>query len=100
MKPIVLSIFLFTGTLTVSAQIPSCDGNRYRDFVFSTFDSVVNVQYGFNTTMNNVPQTLFLDIYHPHEDSVSTRPLIIFMHGGAFFMAINRKQGICVSFLP
>lgn len=99
MKPIVLSIFLFTGTLTVSAQIPSCDGNRYRDFVFSTFDSVVNVQYGFNTTMNNVPQTLFLDIYHPHEDSVSTRPLIIFMHGGAFFYGDKQEaRNLCILF--
>lgn len=99
MKPLALIIFFLVGISTAFAQIPSCDGNRYRDFVFNSVDSVKNVQYGFNFTMNNIPKFLTLDFYQPHADTVSFRPLIVFLHGGAFFYGNKQEvRNLCVIF--
>ena len=74
------------------AQLPSCNGVRYRNYAFTGVDSTMNVQYGQNVTANNVTQNLIMDIYQPHGDTVMRRPLIIFIHGGAF-VGGNRTEG-------
>jgi hypothetical protein len=99
MKTLFFTLFFLTLIMKMTAQIPSCDGKRYRDFVFGTFDSVVNVQYGLNTTMNHVPQPLTLDVYYPHSDSATSRPLIIFIHGGAFIYGDKQEvRSLCILF--
>lgn len=96
----ILFAFLFCALANqVAAQLPSCNGIRYHNYVFSGVDSTVNVQYGQNVTMNNVPQNLLMNIYEPQLDTVTRRPLIIFIHGGAF-VAGDRSEGIgfCLTF--
>lgn len=65
----------------ISAQ---CDGERYREFVFSSWDVESDVQYGANLNSGGNMQNLFLDVYTPEGDSETDRPLIIVAHGGSF----------------
>ena len=50
---------------------------RYRDEIFSAYTMTSNITYG--TGSKNV-----LDLYTGTGDSLTNRPLIIFIHGGAF----------------
>lgn len=96
----IIYTLLFCAIVThLSAQLPSCNGSRYNTYVFANVDSTVNVQFGQNTTMNNVNQNLYMNIYEPQPDTVSRRPLIIFIHGGAF-VAGDRSEGtgFCLTF--
>jgi alpha/beta superfamily hydrolase len=85
--------------LNVIAQIPSCDGFRYKDSVFSHVDSLMNLKYGKNYTMNHVLMDLTMNVFMPANDTVKKRPVIIFMHGGGFVS--GKKQDvskICIAF--
>jgi len=66
-----------------SISTMECDvaNNRYSDVVFSSIDSIVDVQYGIAPT----GEALLLDVYVPKEDlTICKRPLVIFIHGGGF----------------
>lgn len=77
-----LVLLLLSGSLF--AQHPTCDGNRYSNFVFPALDSTMDVKFGENTTFNNVNQELFMNIYEPAGDNAAMRPAILFAYGGAF----------------
>ncbi|MFA7274231.1 MAG: hypothetical protein WC044_10195 [Crocinitomicaceae bacterium] len=52
-----------------------------------TYDSVLNVSYGSSVNFIGDTETHLMDIYLPNCDDaahLSTRPLLIFIHGGAF----------------
>lgn len=57
---------------------------RYRDQVFTTVNKTADVQYGSAVNQQNVTVNLFADIYRPAGDTVTQRPLVIFVHGGSF----------------
>lgn len=90
MKKLIFTLLFLAGIFSAIAQHPTCDGNRYKNFAFGAFDSTMNVQYGQNYTMNNVLDTLMMDIYQPHSDVAPKRPLIIIIHGGGF--TIHNRQ--------
>lgn len=91
-----LSLLAFFNVL---AQHPSCDGNRYKNYAFSAVDSVIGVQYGQNTTINNVSKNMLMNIYQPNADNAPKRPLIIYIHGGGFIQG-SRQEGFayCLGF--
>ncbi len=84
MKKLFFTLLFLAGIFNAMAQHPTCDGNRYKNFAFGAIDSTINVKYGQNYTMNNVLDTLMMDIYQPHSDVAAKRPLIIIIHGGGF----------------
>lgn len=85
--------------MTANAQLPSCDGYRYRNAVFESFDSTLYVQYGENYTMNHVLQNLKMDIFEPTNDTVTKRPLAIFIHGGGFMGGTRQETySLCILF--
>jgi para-nitrobenzyl esterase len=84
MKKLFFTLFFLAVIFSAIAQNPTCDGNRYKNFAFGAIDSTINVQYGQNYTMNNVLDTLLMDIYQPKSDVATKRPLIIIIHGGGF----------------
>ncbi len=89
----ILLLLSFT-LLTVSpllAQRPGCDGQRYRQQVFSQVDSTVDILYGSNFSHAGFPIDLYLDVYEPAGDSLTSRPLIVMAHGGSFYFG-DRKQ--------
>lgn len=92
LKFVVLAICMFNN---VEAQ------KRYKEIVFNSVDSFINVKYGRALNYKNEKEDLYLDITTPAKDTLSKRPLLIFIHGGGF--KNNSKTGsfsslLCTSF--
>jgi predicted esterase len=57
---------------------------RYRDDLFATVDKTVNITYGSAQNLSHQTVTLTMDMYVPHGDTVTSRPAIVWVHGGSF----------------
>jgi acetyl esterase/lipase len=57
---------------------------RYRDAVFSAVTTTSDITYGSAVDQNNQTVTLKLDMYQPTGDTVTSRPAIVWVHGGGF----------------
>src|SRR5262245_28073681 len=57
---------------------------RYRDLVFGTVTTTKNVTYGSAVDQQGTRVTLKLDVYRPSGDTVTSRPAIVWVHGGSF----------------
>lgn len=80
---LLFAAFLLTGCEQYLAP-PGAGTVRYRDPVFTTVTKTADVQYGTAVNQQNVTVNLLADIYRPSGDTVSSRPLVIFVHGGSF----------------
>lgn len=69
---------------------------RFLNKVFTnvTVDSVV---YARGNTFAGIPQDLKIDIYQPENDVVSSRPVIIMAHGGAFLTNNSKRDSEVVA---
>ncbi len=76
---VVFSLLSFSST-GYSQQCADC---RY---VSPVFDSITmeTVQFGRGVRANGDTQQLYMDIYQPYGDTLSSRPVAIFAFGGAF----------------
>ena len=64
---------------------PPGDGpHRYRDAIFDAVTVTSNVTYGSAVNLSNQTVTLRLDVYQPTGDTVTSRPAIVWAHGGSF----------------
>jgi carboxylesterase type B len=64
---------------------PSGSGQvRYRDQVFGAVTVTNNVTYGSAVNLSGQTITLQLDMYRPTGDTVTSRPAIVWVHGGSF----------------
>lgn len=88
-----LSLALFAGN-TLNAQ---CNNGRYASNVFPTVTVTSNIQYGSNTSYSGTTTNLTMDIYEPTGDTATTRPLIIWTHGGSFIGG-SKTDGDMVAF--
>ena len=69
------------------------DGIRYLDEVFESVQKTEDVVYGnapdlpfwFWVESNTVDIDLDMDVYEPEGDTLTNRPVIIFVHTGSFF---------------
>jgi len=66
------------------ADIPGDGPLRYRDEIFAGTTKTPDVTYGSAVDQTGRTVTLTLDVYRPAGDTVRTRPLIIWVHGGSF----------------
>jgi acetyl esterase/lipase len=57
---------------------------RYLEPVFGKVNKTSDIKYGSAINQKGVEQDLMLDIYQPEGDTIKSRPLVIFIHGGAF----------------
>lgn len=57
---------------------------RYRDDVFSSVATTADVTYGRAVDHTGQTVTLKLDVYQPAGDTVTSRPAIVWVHGGSF----------------
>jgi acetyl esterase/lipase len=57
---------------------------RYRDPVFTAVTKTANVTYGSAVDQSNQTVALKLDVYRPTGDAVTSRPAIVWVHGGGF----------------
>lgn len=63
-----------------------CDGNRYLTKVFNQIKIQNAVDYGgIKLAIDGSQTKLDYDLYEPKDDTAALRPLVIMMHGGAFF---------------
>jgi lysophospholipase L1-like esterase/predicted esterase len=86
-KSSVVVILLLTSHILVVAQ------KRYQQDIFTSIDSIVNIQYGTAINNNGQNEALLLDIVKPPSTDTNTkRPLLIFIHGGGF--KNNSKTGM------
>jgi len=65
-------------------QPPGASPLRYRDQVFSGYTLTQDLQYGSAPDNNNNPVALKLDLYQPTGDTQTSRPTVIWVHGGSF----------------
>ena len=74
--------------LSIGFSQSECDSVRYNTELFSDINVTTDIEYGENISEDilgiEYTQTLYLDVYTPVNDSISERPLIIFLFGGAF----------------
>ena len=73
--------------LTTGCTVPRPPGDeplRYRDQVFTTTSVHTNLQYGTAPDAEGDPVALRLDLYEPAGDSQTSRPALVWVHGGGF----------------
>jgi len=89
----ILGIALFSNAQTTKLY-------RYKDLVFSSISIDKNLGYAPAGSEIDEKSHLF-DLYRPKDDSSTSRPLIIWMHGGGFIFGSKEAKGIriwCKSF--
>jgi acetyl esterase/lipase len=80
MKKIIPILFLIF-SFSLNAQV------RYLDEMFTSADVTPDVMYGSNVTIiTGAPtlDTMTMDIYEPSGDTLTARPLVIYIHTGSF----------------
>lgn len=82
MKSFVLIFLSVIFYLSASAQ---CSYGRYNEKIFSQTKATKNILYHRAPLANGGMKNVLMDVYEPLGDTVTQRPLIIFMHGGAYW---------------
>lgn len=84
MKKIIYAFLLIFSCQLSAQNHPTCDGNRYRDDVFTEVTVTTGIKFGENTTFSGEFQELFMDVYEPTGDDAVMRPVIVLAFGGSF----------------
>ncbi len=84
MKNVLTFAFLICVTQLFSQDHPTCDGQRYRNEVFTETEMTTGIKYGENTTIFDNFQELYLDIFQPVGDEAEARPVVLLAFGGSF----------------
>jgi acetyl esterase/lipase len=100
MLKFILACFSFIITSYLFAQ---CDTLRYQSAIFDSIETHSDVKYGeaqvWNFPYGNTD--LFMDIYEPINDSLTKRPLMIWVHPGGFLLGSKEADdmiALCDSF--
>ncbi len=96
LRPVLLALALFA-ILAAGCDWPNIVPSgpaplRYRDPIFSSVTVTSNVTYGSAVNLGNQTIPLQLDLYQPTGDTVTSRPAIVWVHGG-FFSSGNKTSG-------
>ncbi len=83
--------------MSLSALLQAQCGGRYVWEIFSSVNSIPDIQYGANDDYEGNSQDLFVDFYEPTGDTLAERPLVILAHGG-FFISGDRTAADIVGF--
>ena len=93
LRALLSNLFIFTYLMSQT---------RYLDEIFGEVTKTENVVYGnapdlpfvFLFEWNTVDIDLDMDVYEPTGDTLSNRPVIIFIHAGAFFSGHNELDDV------
>lgn len=79
-------VFIIKKRSPVSTIITTkeCSSKRYKEQIFAELEIKKDIPYGKARNIKDQDETLFLDLYAPKGDTLKSRPLIIFTHGGGF----------------
>jgi para-nitrobenzyl esterase len=78
--------------LCIQYSTAQCWNGRYEESIFSQIDIKKNITYSIAPNANNIPIKVLMDMYLPANDTLQNRPLIIFMHGGAYWTGTKDYQ--------
>ncbi len=91
----------FFAVLCFFSVTPIAQAQRFKKPVFTSIDSMVDIQYTQRINLKGEEEKLLLDLYMPVLDTLSRRPMVVFIHGGGFRNG-SRKTGmakqICQAF--
>jgi len=83
--PILACLLLVASACELKNMVPQGDAPlRYRDEVFTSVTKTSDVIYGSAVNAQGQLQQLALDVYEPVGDTVTSRPAIVWVHGGSF----------------
>ena len=89
--PVVLMFMLSCQSALLKAQ---CFSHRYIDTIFHSV-TVDSFYFGSAVPyLSNTPQNLYLDVYQPANDTVKTRPVIVYQFGGGFVIGWRSEPDI------
>ncbi|QYG94927.1 alpha/beta hydrolase [Iamia sp. SCSIO 61187] len=84
-KVLVAALALALIATSCDLAYPPGEGNlRYRDPVVADVTKTADITYGQAVDQQGATKVLKLDLYEPAGDTVTARPLIIWVHGGGF----------------
>jgi dipeptidyl aminopeptidase/acylaminoacyl peptidase len=86
-------------TTTTAPTTTTVDARRYREELFPDVDVTSDVEYGRAPGNDGAPQSLKLDLYQPRGDDETSRPAILFVHGGGFSVG-DKTQGVSSILAP
>ncbi|MBK6274409.1 MAG: carboxylesterase family protein [Saprospirales bacterium] len=89
MKKLYTLLLLSTLANFVQAQ---CDGGRFDIKIFPEFIRTKNIPYHYAGNSSGYFQHVLMDVFEPKNDTMQLRPLIIFMHGGAYWTGTKDYQ--------
>jgi len=76
-------LFIITIVFFFYSNVQAQTKNRYKDIIFS--DVTIDKDISYNNTATDKEKKAYLfDLFQPLNDSETSRPLIIWMHGGGF----------------
>ncbi len=87
-------LLILLSNLILNFVFSQCEG-RYQEQIFE--DSVVTLQYSDVYDWSILDSCLDMDVYLPKQDTFTNRPLIIFAHGGSFYLG-NKNNPEAVAF--
>ena len=91
-----LNLFI-TGCIMICLTLPLYGGQwqttRYKDRVFTGITVNKDLVYQPNPPAHAKEKYYLLDLYQPQNDTSSSRPLIIWMHGGGFKFGNKKSRG-------
>ena len=90
---LLFSVILFA-FITKAKSNDYCGSLRFDTEVFQTVQTTSNITFGSNTSSGGVLTTLKLDVYEPAGDSLTARPLIVWVHGGSFIAGTKTDADI------
>lgn len=90
-KKLIKLLAIFVIALFSAQYAAAQTGQRYLHPVFAAVDILPDQQYGSAVNYRGQVENLFLDFYQPRGDTLSQRPLVIYVHGGGF-KEFHRKQ--------
>jgi para-nitrobenzyl esterase len=65
---------------------------RYRDDVFTRVTRTNDITYGSAVDQTGATVSLELDLYQPTGDAVTSRPAIVWVHGGSFDLGLDKTS--------
>jgi dienelactone hydrolase len=86
-KGLVALVAVLATALSSGCTVPEPQGDsplRYRDQVFTGVTVTSNIQYGSAPDAQGTPVALRLDLYRPTGDTQTSRPALVWVHGGSF----------------
>lgn len=81
---IAVLVVLAAGCAWPEVTPPGTAPVRYRDPIFGAVTVTNDISYGSAVNLSNQTINLTLDMYQPTGDTVTSRPAIVWVHGGSF----------------